>query len=279
MNRIWNFLGIRGGVLLCFLFTIAFIWKAFSFIWGNFLGFDIWFHLKNGQFILESGEIPHKDIFLFSVEKFPPHFFPNYEWLFGVVSYLIFKEFGLSGIETFRCALYFLIYIVLFLSCRVTYKTYFDSLAGAAVILGILFLGFMSSAFRITPRPYLISALSLAALSLIFQSPLSWKGVAVATPIFLVWANCHIEVVFGIVFLSAVLARDALAGFFKPALAGSEQTSTRSTMRVLLPHFSLFGISIAAVLVSPASWHMFLQGFRNYDRYGSIIKKFEYFNV
>ncbi len=56
---------------------------------------DVWFHMKAGQVIIESGSFLYHDIF--SVPAIGNEWL-YHEWLFGVIAFKTFDFFGINGL-------------------------------------------------------------------------------------------------------------------------------------------------------------------------------------
>ena len=55
---------------------------------------DIWWHLKNAQYLFNTGKIPSLDMYSYTVAGQP---WMNHEWLAEVPYYLAWRAFGLPG--------------------------------------------------------------------------------------------------------------------------------------------------------------------------------------
>src|SRR6202162_6154059 len=56
---------------------------------------DLWWHLRTGQLIVESGHVPHSDPFSFTRAGHP---WVSHEWLSDVVFYELWKRAGAAGL-------------------------------------------------------------------------------------------------------------------------------------------------------------------------------------
>src|SRR5689334_3500111 len=59
---------------------------------------DFWWHLKTGQYVVETTSIPHSDIF--STPRFGSEWV-THEWLSEVLMFLIFRAAGFAGLIIF----------------------------------------------------------------------------------------------------------------------------------------------------------------------------------
>src|SRR5215467_15518437 len=58
---------------------------------------DIWWHMRNAQFLLQHHHFPRTDIYSFTVSGHP---WINSEWLAEVPFYIAYRAFGLVGIKS-----------------------------------------------------------------------------------------------------------------------------------------------------------------------------------
>ncbi len=72
---------------------------------------DIWLHLKTGEQIILNREIPLTDNFSFTKNGEP---WINHEWLFQVLAYVFFSNFGFDGLIIMQNIVFIAIFFVLF---------------------------------------------------------------------------------------------------------------------------------------------------------------------
>jgi hypothetical protein len=58
---------------------------------------DIWWHLRNAQYLLQHHHLPRVDIYSFTVAG---HAWINHEWLSEIPYYLAYRAFGLVGLKS-----------------------------------------------------------------------------------------------------------------------------------------------------------------------------------
>jgi hypothetical protein len=203
---------------------------------------DYWWHLKTGQYIVETHTLPVPDPFAFTTagavpayagEAITRHFNLTHEWLAQVLFYLVWRATGFGGVVLFRAALLAafcaLVGMVAWRRCGGFYR----SLAAACAAAG------MAIPFALD-RPYLITFLLLAATIAILEYR---RWLWLLPPLFLIWANCH-----GGYFLGWIV----LAAYSAEALwrrSDSRLLWTVSAVSVLLSGFNPNGFRILQVLV------------------------------
>jgi len=158
------------------------------------MGYDVWFHLLNGQEIITSGVIPHEDRWLVPLSGIPSRFFPNYEWLFGVVLRRSWQWGGYTAVDLLLGMIIAATFTMTALNCR---QKAANSPVARLLAPAILLLAFAAASSRFEPRPQIISAAGLALLALLLRRP-GMVGTIILVPAAIFWANCHIEILLGI---------------------------------------------------------------------------------
>lgn len=155
--------------------------------------FDIWFHIKSGEVILQKGII-HYDVFSYNTagrEWYP------YEWLFQVGVYLIQKIFGFQAIKyVIAGTITVMTGIVYVLAKKIFSLPWWAAMA-------VTFFYYVSIYEFFSARPHIIAyTCLLAILAIIFLYIFKKKNYLLLTiPIMFVWTNLH-----GSVFLGVYLA-------------------------------------------------------------------------
>ncbi|MFM7148715.1 MAG: hypothetical protein ACKO23_02630 [Gemmataceae bacterium] len=209
---------------------------------------DIWWHLRVGQWIVDNGRLPLNDPFSLPGQSVR---WIAYSWLFEVVLYEGYRHLGLWAI----------------LLCRI--------LGSMAVILGYFALAwhltrrFMPSivltalvVLVITPvlneRPWLITILgSQATLAVLlrFQEPGSLpRWVWLLPLVFVLWANTHIQFVYGLILLAIGLVAPLADRLLPTAFQGTALVAWEPRW------WKLAGLAagcIAATLATPFHWHLY----------------------
>jgi hypothetical protein len=75
---------------------------------------DLWWHLRTGQWIVETGQVPHSDPFSFSRAG---HAWVSHEWLSEVVFYELWKHGGAAALIVFSAIVTTLGFMLLYLRC------------------------------------------------------------------------------------------------------------------------------------------------------------------
>ncbi|OGM98984.1 MAG: hypothetical protein A2915_03415 [Candidatus Yanofskybacteria bacterium RIFCSPLOWO2_01_FULL_41_34] len=99
-----------------YLFVLIFVLLG-SFLIHNFdtIGQDIGRHLKVGEIIWQTKEVPKTNLFSFTEPDFP---FINHHWLSEVIFFGIFSYFGFIGLTLVKTALVLIAFLLLFFTIK-----------------------------------------------------------------------------------------------------------------------------------------------------------------
>lgn len=227
---------------------------------GLTMGCDVWFHLMNGGAIIAEGAIPHADRWLIPLPDAPSRFFPNYEWLFGVMLQTVWRRGGYAGIDILRVVL--ILAAFLFVGAA-SWRRAGNSPLARSLAPAILLLGFAAASTRFEPRPHLVSVAGLALMTLLVRMP-GIPGVVCLVPAALLWANCHIEILFGIVYAVIWLVPDR-----------SDAHRPAGAWKYIAMYIAILA---AAVAMSPAGPHLVGQAGSYYEG-ERMIRNMGFWNV
>lgn len=206
------------GVVLSLLYALPAIYsiRSSSFVADN----DIWWHLAAGRWILQHRSLPRTDPFsLYGMGK--P--WAAYSWGFELPAAWLVAHFGLLGLVLLHFALATAVIVVLhrMIAHRVPDFTIAAALtASAAVAMNSLF----------TPRPWLLTILFFfLELHIVLDAWESgkYRRLWLLPFIFCLWANVHVQFVYG-GFLLVLVAGDAWLSWWK----ASDDASLRRARNV-----------------------------------------------
>ena len=157
---------------------------------------DLWWHLRTGQWIVETRHVPHSDPFSFTRAG---HAWVSHEWLSEVVFYELWKHSGAAGLIVFSAIITSAGFMPLYLRCLLSGgKRHW---AAAATVLGAL-----ASAPSWGVRPQMFT-FTLASLLLWLLESSSKKDqprlLFWIPPLFLLWLNLHAGFALGLALLFA----------------------------------------------------------------------------
>jgi hypothetical protein len=164
---------------------------------------DLWWHLRTGQWIIETRNIPLSDPFSFTRASQP---WVSHEWLSEVVFYEIWEHAGASGLIVVSAIATMAGFLLLYLRCPGE-----PHWAAAATALGAL-----ASAPAWGVRPQMFTFLLASLLLWLLERGQAWPWLlASIPPLFLIWLNLHAGFALGpvlIIAYGAGLIWEAAAG-------------------------------------------------------------------
>ena len=216
------------------LFIAIFFVALFTFATREISDPDFWWHLRTGQFIVETRAIPHADIFSFTNAGRP---WVTHEWLAEVLIYALYALGGFPALILAFAALIALAFVVLY--ARMPGKPY---VAAFAVLLAAL-----TTAPTFGARPQMFTLLLASVfLYLLDQRRALW----LLPPLMILWVNLHSGYALGIVLIAVYLCGDIV-----------EDLTLRSTFRVSHSRLLVFVLCVGAVLLNPNGAAMYVYPF------------------
>lgn len=156
---------------------------ATTFAIENVYNYDVWWHLRAGQWMLENGQVLRRDLFSFSTQGAS---WINYSWLWGLMFAWLHGLVGMSGLVLVKALLVGVGFaIAAHTLVRRGLNPYFVVLlVGAAVPI---------ARFRFMLRPQSIVFLGLALLVVLLSSnnERGHRRMLILLPVTLLWANLH----------------------------------------------------------------------------------------
>jgi len=162
---------------------------------------DLWWHLRTGQWIVETGHVPHSDPFSFTRAG---HAWVSHEWLSEVVFYELWKHGGAAALIVFSAIVTTAGFMLLYLRCPG--KAHW---AAAATVLGAL-----ASAPSWGVRPQMFTFTLASLLLWLLEAGTKLEGgtktkkdrprlLLCIPPLFLLWLNLHAGFALGLALLFA----------------------------------------------------------------------------
>lgn len=173
------------GILLCGLLAMTA---------RNAVDPDLWWHLRTGELIMKTGQIPHSDPFSFTRAGHP---WVSHEWLSEVTFYEIWQHAGAAGLIIFSALVTTAGFLLLYGRCRAQ-----PHWAAAAVALGALA---SAPAWGVRPQMFTFTLASLLLWLLERGQGRPWLLLWIP-PLFVVWLNLHAGFALGPALLLAVAA-------------------------------------------------------------------------
>lgn len=210
---------------------------------------DIWWHLKVGDWIIQHRAVPLVGIFSRTASARP---WVAYSWGFEVILSVVYSLLGLLGFAWFGVVLSLLVSVVLFAASFTLSRRFWRSW---------FFTGFGSFAFiySLYPRPVFCSMILFTVLLCMILKAQNTGRIQILywlPLLFLVWANLHIQFVYGLATLALYIVVDDALRFL------SRLHLNVSTFRAptLSPGklSAIFLASLAASCIGPYSYQLFV---------------------
>lgn len=199
---------------------------------------DLWWHLRTGQWIMETGQIPHSDPFSFTRAGGA---WVSHEWLSEVAFYEIWKHGGATGLIIFSAMITTAGFMLLYLRCPGKPQG-----AAVAIILGALA---AAPAWGVRPQMFTFALASLM-LWLLERGQDRPHLLLWIPPLFLLWLNLHAGFALGPALLLAYGA-----GLVWEVAAGD--TSWREARPYLARLLLVVGTCMALVPLNPSGVQLY----------------------
>ena len=210
------------------------------------LDLDLWWHLRDGDAIVAQHAFPHQGVF----SQLASSPWAAYSWGFEVLLSRFYHWFGLVGLVGMRTGLEVAITLVLFIILRRASGGFWRAWALAAV-------GMWAMHHCLALQPMLLSILMFTIeVGLIFEarSRGNIRLLFLMPVLFLVWANLHIQFIYGLFVLALLtgvcLVRPMLPKSWSTALELEHELPVSSVLAVA-------GLSLMGTLIGPYSWHLY----------------------
>jgi hypothetical protein len=196
------------------LFTAIFLIALFVMSMREVADPDFWWHLRTGQFILETGSIPHVDIFSFTKAGQP---WVTHEWLSELMIYSLYRLGSFAAlILTFSGIVALAFGLVL---ARSEGKPY---VAALAVLLAAL-----ASAPTWGVRPQILSLLLTSTFLWILErhvqvgdSSQGDRGLWLLVPLTVLWVNLHSGYALGLALIAIYVVGEVVQTFGERSTVG-----------------------------------------------------------
>ena len=209
---------------------------------------DVWWHLKVGDWIIQHSAFPHTGILSRSAAD---HKWSAYSWGYEVLLSRFYAWFGLIGIGLYGTLLTLMVAFSLYRMTRRLSGIFWASWVLTALCC-------YSFLFLMMPRPVFFSAALLCVvLTLILQAQRSGdiRKLYWLPPIFLLWANLHIQFIYGLAVVGLLLVTNlaqrvtARIGTAPGYLSEPQLPAGRLA--------AVAGASALATLIGPYSYHLY----------------------
>lgn len=186
--------GAEEGVYLYYFLTASTLVFIFSLSLLKTYDYDIWFHLKTGEHIVNNLTVPKTDIFSYTAYG---HEWVTHEWLSEVIFFLVWSLGGIESLAVFKAALVTATFSVLFMLLR-------KNGVGIYIAAPVIAVAAALAKERFLERPEIFSYLLAAAYIFILErfrtrEDVSLRPLWALPAIMLVWANLHGGAIYGVI--------------------------------------------------------------------------------
>lgn len=229
----------------------AFTWHTFSLKY-SVRDLDLYWHLAVGDWIVQHGSVPHTGILSRTAADLP---WVAYSWGSEVLLSRAYAWFGLMGLGIYGSALIFIVALTLWWSLKRLSGGFWRALIiWSAACYGAL--------FSLMPRPVFFSmAFYIVVLTLILQAERSGEARRLwcLPPMFLLWANLHIQFIYGLFLLGLALLPPVLraAALIRPDVARWMDDQIEPSRLPLSQVAAVLTACMAASCIGPYSYHLY----------------------
>jgi hypothetical protein len=194
---------LRRVLILAVLYTIPAV-----AVMHPVLDYDIWWHLRTGEWIIEHRAVPLSDPFSAYGQDKP---WIAYSWLFEVLVALLYRAFGLTGLLVYRVVMSFAVLVVVHrLIARREPRFVMASFLTAVAFIALCPL--------LSERPWLFTilffTLTLDVVLRLRDGTATWL-VWLLPVVYVLWANLHIQFIYGLALLVLACVTPVIDGLLK----------------------------------------------------------------
>jgi len=193
---------LKASRLLSAVLSLLVLTFAFLVALKKVHNYDIWWHLKTGQWILETGKIPHADPFTFTTPGAP--WWPHY-WFSDVLLALGLRMGGIDGLILLKALLVAVAFLIVF---RLMLREGINSFLAVVIVLLAIYI----AQFRFLLRPHIFMFPLAAAFFWVLSVWGKVRNVRLLwlLPLMLFWVNLHGSFLFGLVLVGCLLGESLL---------------------------------------------------------------------
>jgi len=203
---------------------------------------DIWWHMRNAEYLLTQHQFPRFDMFSFTVAGAP---WINHEWLSEIPYYLAWRAGGIVGVKSVSLVVIMAIFLCLLYLCNKVSRNFKASVAACSACIFIATVNF-------GPRTILFGYLYMLVLLIILERfrRMGRAPLWAIPPLFCLWVNTHGSWLLGLIIFSVTIAGGFIQGQW--GCITSERWSFTQFGKLALTWLA----SVAALFVNPFGWRL-----------------------
>jgi len=200
---------------------------------------DTGWHIRNGERIIDTGVVPHSDVFAFGSAGHP---WFAWEWMSDVMFALLFRSGGLKAVTVF-CG------ITIAFSVSVLFRHMIWRSVGVCIALPVALLSVGASSVHYLARPHVLGLVLFAVAAwIIDRDRTSPSRIDLALPVLLLlWVNCHGSFLAGLGMVGLRTVEQVIQW------RGSRDHADWKHLKRLA---AVLVISWAATFCNPYGWHL-----------------------
>ncbi|HUQ95954.1 MAG TPA: hypothetical protein VM120_30025 [Bryobacteraceae bacterium] len=204
---------------------------------------DTGWHVRTGEWILQNGRVPDKDVFSFT-RPGEPWF--AWEWLWDVMFAWLHGIGGMAAVVTVSL-------LLISATTLVLYREIMRHNGNCLIAIALTFIASAAASIHWWARPHLFTLLfGLVTFSLLERAHAgNMRLLWLLPPLVILWTNLH-----GGFFIAILMAGAYAAGEVATAAIASSPEQRRVAMRRSGAFFGVAAASLAASLVNPYSYHL-----------------------
>ena len=213
---------------------------------------DLWWHLRTGQLIVQTGAIPHTDPFSFTFQGQP---WITHEWLTEVLIYGLYQLGGYGLLIITFALMVTAAFVLTYLRCPQASRPY---LAALALLLG----AFMAAGF-VGVRPQVVSLLFTSVVLFLldrYRREAKLRYVLPLPFLMALWVNMHGGYILGIGVIGVVLAGQFLEWLLARRACSPEQAA--ASLKPILVLTAVLLVCNLATLANPNGVKIWTYPFR-----------------
>jgi hypothetical protein len=227
---------------------------AVVFAGQKICSYDVWWHLKTGEWMWKHHAIPWTDPFSYT---FAGAEWIDFEWLFQALIYPVYRLGGFEGLIVFKIVVVVALFFILYQACRR------EDGGRRLNTVTVLFLALLIARIRFLVRPQIVFLCFLALYVYLFalyrDKKISVKTlVLLLFPLQVLWANFHSSFVMGL-----VLAGLQAVGAVIPLIVAHRRDLKPLLRDTTVRNFALVCVAlVVASLCTPYTFRVFIIHFK-----------------
>jgi hypothetical protein len=220
-------------------FVVIFMLGLFALAARGIQDPDFWWHLRTGQYIVQTHSVPRHDPFSYTRAGQP---WITHEWLSEAIFYLLYRSAGWAGLSVFFGIIIAASFVITYWRCAG--RPY---IAAAVVLLGAIA---TASAWGVRPQMFSLLFTAVILLLLDRASSANPRSLWWIVPTMVVWVNLHAGFALGL----ALLGLAAVGWSLETWLGERDWDDLKPRLRTLA---LVFLFCLAAVPLNPSGWKLY----------------------